>query len=259
MMDRVAGRRVLFLHNPKAGGTSISSAFTNQLAGNEFVVGMPSRAWVPVAIDAKAYRENRYLAGHVGYRFAQELGADFELITNFRHPVTRLASLYDYWWNLGTDAFIEKHPHSGPSAVQGLSFSDFVTAEQKPLSLFVENLHARQLFDCPWSQVAIGPVELEIIYRRIDAMRWFYVCEEPAASERWFHTVFPDVPFDARRRENETSYSRRRRTYPSPAETHIIFTRNSADLAIYNYAVRRLYETTNGLESHSNVSRVTYH
>lgn len=190
--------RIFFLHNPKAGGSSLRTLLSS-------LIGRGSVA--PVFCNAPDDdRRNRYsiqqysgydfYAGHYGYDVYKQIGAGHELVTNFRDPSHRIYSLYRYWkYNVSADHLATL---SGPDAevvrlAHKHSFSDFIRIEENDLRLYIDNFHFRQLLASGWTFPSITNDAIETVKSRISLMSWFYIAEEPDQSFQRLNRKF-EVP-----------------------------------------------------------------
>ncbi len=228
---------IFFLHNPKAAGTSIKFRLDRSFEPQEIsptIEALP-RDRDPTSWDN--YDHYKFISGHCGYETYQAIGAGHLLITNFRHPVSRIVSLYDYWRN----NFRDDEPAKGvalnaPHFARGMSFADFIRTDEPIVRLYVRNAHARQLLETAWRYWEPEQSNLLTLKRRIDAMHWYYLCEQPELSELWFKAQFPQIPPGPFAVENVTLCSQQPKTEPSPEDIAVICQFNYFDLEIYNYA-----------------------
>jgi len=93
-------RHFVFLHIPKAGGSSLRLFFSD-LFGTGVVYPEPWLAMLPPYAEVASERPRLYL-GHLGYQFASDAGAT--KATLLRHPIERLLSVYSYAMNPGPRA-----------------------------------------------------------------------------------------------------------------------------------------------------------
>lgn len=206
-------RRIFFLHNPKAGGSSIRKLFQDQFSAD---------AIAPVFSNApNDHRDNEasigqhrgfdFYAGHYGHDVFGLLGAGHHLITNFRDPLSRIISIYRYWRsNISAvdldelERFGVMHPRDAGVVryAHKLDFKDFIRSSDPDLMLYISNFHFRQLHRSPWEAYAIRPWHVWTVKRRISRMAWFYVAEMPMISRHLLGRVFPDLPSNEIPNEN---------------------------------------------------------
>ena len=191
-------RPIFFLHNPKAGGSSLRSAFRSLFN--------PSEAAPFFCNSPVDYRQSKstlhrhggyaFYAGHYGYDVFRQLRAGHALITNFRDPVERIISLYRYWRNnvsagnlMGAypnDATVIMHSHE-------LDFSSFIRCEDPDVRLYINNFHFRQLLNSGWENVTIRTWHKIKVRGRISAMPWFYIADKPRLSTILLKRAFPEL------------------------------------------------------------------
>lgn len=233
-------RPLVFLHTPKAGGSSITALLRRGFADPEVAPRFDQSPWQRSGRLPAAARGRRFLAGHFGHEVVDALGVPCDVVTSFRHPVARIVSLYDFWRDVvDQEALDRRFPGgNGPRFARSLSFAAFVRSPDATLGLYVENFHARQLLATGWEPRRLAAADLDRARARIAAMRWFYVCEREAAAMDWFREAFPGTSPAALGRTNVNS--RVRRTVPTPADVDVILARNAADLALHEHAVALL-------------------
>ena len=145
---------------------------------------------------------------HLAYDAVMSSSADWSsvrhrCVTNFRDPIERLISLYNFFKfnvklseeELGTERFL------AVAFAKSASFEEFVSSKDPNVDLYVRNVHFRQLANSCW--VLDATKEFDGVCRFVDEMRWYYVCEYPAMSFAWLRRAFdwdlPQIP-----RENVT-------------------------------------------------------
>lgn len=234
------GKHIFFLHNPKAGGTSIGNILRGLYKAEDVA---PSFSCAP-----NDHRKNRELLsnftgykiyiGHYGYEYYEKLGCGFELITNFRHPVARIYSLYRYWrQNVRLEHLAEIDPADKRvvAFAHELSFSDFIRHPDADLRLYLENAHFRQLHRCNWTPKAVTVDSMATVKRRIDEMPWFFIAEEGETSARLFQRFLPEIDVQDIPRDNISTGVL---STVSDEDAAYIEQINDADLKIYEYALQ---------------------
>jgi hypothetical protein len=184
---------LVFLHNPKAGGTSITDALRGCYDPREIAPTLESApherrraAWGRVS-------RCRFVAGHFGHEVAARHFPGHALITNFRHPVARIVSLYDFWRRSVDPGLFRWSDRSGPAHARRLTFAEFVRSDSPFLSLYVADFHTRQILESGWTKRTIDAGDMSLAKERTAAMRWFYVCEFEHQSLAWLGEAFPAV------------------------------------------------------------------
>jgi hypothetical protein len=229
-------QRLFFFHLPKAAGTSVHAALASAFAEDRVAPRIEND------IDSHEANGGRY-AGFRGYDlYSGHYGADIfravadghECVTNFRHPVARIISLYRYFRSVPvSDSDLAKPHFRAVRMAKTASLAEFVASDDELLLTYTSNHHARQLTASGWS---LRPeAELEQAVSSVDRMLWFFVCEEPQRSHRWLSRALGirEVPT-----VNVTDSSTFVEVGPDLVES--ILERNRLDLALYNRALARL-------------------
>jgi hypothetical protein len=167
-------KRISFFHNPKAGGTSIRRAIEEhypnikQSALIENDIGDHAK----LAGDYSGFRGYEFYAGHYGRDVFEAVNDGHICITNFRHPVTRLLSLYNYFRHvvrLDARQLLHDRFHA-VAAARAVSFKDFLEDDDPRVTVYTCNQHFRQLTGSPWSVSDCN--DLESAIRFVDQMSW---------------------------------------------------------------------------------------
>ena len=135
-------RSFVFLHIPKAGGTSLRHFF--RLLVGERNVYPETRLNGNPSWDELDVHLHRAFLGHIGYRFAQ--AANAETATLLRHPVDRILSMYSYSMKPG------KHP-APIGGIRQMSLEAFLQSDYPGITMNIDNAQT-------W-QIAWGFVERE--------------------------------------------------------------------------------------------------
>ncbi len=245
-----AGPKVFFFHTPKAGGTAVGHALERMFAPAERcpLIENTQRDHERLQGNYAPFLGYRYYGGHYGYDVFDAVAEEHHLVSNFRHPVPRLLSLYNYYRlhvTLPHDAaqLDELYP---VSVAQHVDFDRFVSMDDERVEVHTRNHQARQLTSSAWDPASRG--DLAQAVGVIDRMAWFYVAERQDASARWAKQVFGET-MQAIERENVTarqSGGRKALTQIAPATLRMIEDKNRLDAALYAHAGRRLAEQTRG-------------
>ena len=113
--------------------------------------------------------------------------------------------------------------------------------------VYVRNAHFRQLANSCWALETTK--EIDGVYRFVDEMPWYYVCEYPEMSIAWLRRAF-DWNLGHLPRENVTRIQSDQAADLATLDDRIwnvILAKNDLDFALYRYAVDRF------------LSRVTAH
>jgi hypothetical protein len=239
--------RIFFFHNPKAGGTAVKrwieakirAQFRCPLIENDVIQHVALRG------HYSQFRGYQLYAGHYGYDIFQAVNAGHRCFTNFRHPVARLISLYNYFRfavtlpdeELRTDRFFAVR------YAKTADFRKFISTDDPRVEVYVRNAHYRQLSNSCWSLEMKG--DLSEAFQFIHSMPCYYVCEFPELSVRWMQQVF-DKSRTPLSRENVTDDRSGRAISLFDVDHGLverIVEKNEYDLQIYRYAVDRLLRT----------------
>jgi len=189
---------IFFLHNPKAGGSSLRSVF-EELFPQEQVAPVFSNAPHDHRNNGSALRDQRgfaFYAGHYGYDAYRQLRDGHSLVTNFRDPVERIVSLYRYWRNnVRAEDLVDLDPRDAAIVMlaKELDFAAFIRCDDQDLRLYTSNFHFRQLYRSGWTNLSIGRWHMVVVKRRIARMKWFYVAELPHISSMLLRHCFGDL------------------------------------------------------------------
>jgi hypothetical protein len=236
--------KIFFFHNPKAGGSSLRRIFESRypakkrcpLIENDKVQHEGSRG------DYVRFRGYDLYAGHYGNDIFVAVNEGHGCVTNFRNPLTRLLSLYNYFRfnvNLSAEQLLADRFYAVLLA-KSASFEQFVSCDDPRIDVYVRNSHFRQLANSCWSLDTTKP--FEDVCSFIDSMLWYYVCEYPEMSVAWMHQVF-DFDLDEIPRINVTGNQGGRAITVSTIDDRtfrIIHRKNELDFALYQHAVARL-------------------
>jgi FkbM family methyltransferase len=241
-------RKLFFFHNPKAAGLSITHAIKAATGEEAHAPEVANNLNQHEALAGQyaGFKGHDIYTGHYGRDVFEAVRDGHPYITNFRHPVRRVLSLYNYF----KDTFKKLSRGDGSAAYYAaceaaatMSLHDFVTCDQPAVRVFVSDFHFRQLTSTPWE--FRDPAPLEAAYQFIDGALCYYVCEFEDLSRRWLSESLgiESLPHD------NTSHDKAGSLRPEqiPDETvKAILDLNTRDLAIYRYAVQGLLGRTAG-------------
>lgn len=232
--------RVFFLHNPKAGGSSLRLAF-GSLYSSDVIAPIFNNApneHRASKITVENHGGFQLYFGHYGYDVFDTLANGHHLLTNFRDPIERIISLYRYWRNnVSVEDLAGTHPNDAAIVLlsQQEDFGTFIRSSNQDLLLYISNFHFRQLYWSPWEKLRPKPWHVAIVKQRISKMRWFYVSERPRISEFLLHKTFPDLSSVEVPMENVSKGSTINVT--SSDIEHLIRL-NRIDYALYRHALK---------------------
>jgi Sulfotransferase family len=242
--------KIFFFHNPKAGGYSLRRVFERHFRSDK---------QCPIIENDKVEHERLrgeyapfrydYYAGHYGHDIFNAVNEGHRCVTNFRNPLARLVSLYNFFRfkvKLSEEE-LRSEQFRAVAVAKSVSFEEFVSSNDPDIDVYVRNAHFRQLANSCWSLEATK--EFDELCRFVDEMPWYYVCEYPEMSIAWFRRAF-HWKLEQLPRENVTQAQGDQAADLSKLDDRtqkVIFMKNDLDFALYRYAVGRF------------VTRVTAH
>jgi hypothetical protein len=236
--------KIFFFHNPKAAGYSLRKMFEtyfrtekqcptieNDKVGHERLRGAYAN-----------FRGYDYYAGHYGHDIFEAVNEGHWCITNFRNPLTRLISLYNFFrFNVKlSEEELRTERFRAVAFAKSVSFDEFVSSSDPHVDVYVRNAHFRQLANSCWALETTK--KIDDVYRFVDEMPWYYVCEYPEMSIAWLRRAF-DWNLDHLPRENVTRIQSDQAADLATLDDRIqkvILAKNDLDFALYRYAVGRL-------------------
>lgn len=234
--------KIFFFHCPKAGGTSIQAAL-KRAAPQASVSPLIENDMVEHAVHARHSNYERFrgydiYCGHYGKDIFDTVSDGHLAITNFRHPVSRIVSLYNYFRDhvvLTPEQLKEDRFHAVRFAKHN-DFRTFVMCCDPKVAIYTRNQHVRQLTRSPWEN---APGSLRRARDFVVSMKWYYVCEYPDLSLIWLRDALSLRPIGC---ENKTAKGVEA-IDSAELETDLaenICLYNADDLALYCFAVGRL-------------------
>jgi hypothetical protein len=228
--------KVFFFHCPKAGGTSIRIALERAtklnniapLIENDSVDHASSRPY-------DRFRGYHLYSGHYGKDIYDAVFDRHIPITNFRHPVSRMVSLYNYFRDHVDlpPARLQEDRYFAVRFAKEHDFEAFVTSGDPKITIYSRNQHIRQLTLSPWE---LGHFSLDHAWNFVLSMPCYFVCEYPELSSAW---LCDTLGLDVIGNDNQTVGASRYVQAPSLKREIIdkILLYNSGDLALYQRAV----------------------
>lgn len=235
---------LFFLHNPKAGGTSIKQLLESAYPPDSIapLIENTPQQYRDLGRNYSRFKGYEYYAGHYGYCVFEEVNNGHSLVTNFRNPIYRIFSLYNFWRNNISEGYLEQMLEVDAVPVREAktkTFSDFIRSENPNLRLYIDNAHYRQILDTWYVDRTPTLTDLMKVLKRIIGMKWFFVTEFSGLSQVALTRAFPEAGFSNIPVTNE---SRDKQSQDSLSGKDMIYLirRNSMDFAIYVFAVALL-------------------
>jgi hypothetical protein len=238
--------KIFFFHNAKAGGTSVR-LMIEAIAGARQAAPLIENDMVQHEArhgDYQAFKGFDFYCGHYGRDVFEAVREGHVAITNFRHPLRRLQSLYNYFRYLVNldQPLLESDEFFAVKFAKEHEFDQFVLENDPRIRVYTCDCHFRQLVNSCWSLECRGDVACAC--DTIDAMPWYYVCEYPELSFDWAREVF-ELKVTAMPLENRTLGAAGEAIVAAPVDPELrqrIVERNGRDVAIYNHAVARFLD-----------------
>lgn len=171
---QAAGRKLVFLHLPKTGGTSLHHHFAAHFAPEEICPERFSRLhrYSPEELD-----RYRFFSGHFNFDQVRTIPGRLFIVTVLRDPTERLLSSY-YFWKRHTADAIARRKLEGPAIARSGSMIDFLHNTHHEVQDSINNTMTRYLAgqvnvqaDLTYRYSAGGPgvpvSELEVLHRAI--------------------------------------------------------------------------------------------
>lgn len=238
------GLKLFFFHNPKAAGTSLIDAL-NAIGSDRSY--SPHMAHTICEYDRlsgtfEQFRGYDCYIGHYSRDMFEAVRDGHCYVTNFRHPVSRVLSLYNYF-----RLIVPPLPRTSPEqitdfrcvdAAKSMSFADFVACDHPDIRVYTSDHHFRQLTRTQWV-FEVPTASIDEACGFIDGAACFYVCEFPEISQRWMRSALgiETVPRSNRTDDKAGSMPI---SEIDPVTWQTILDINQRDLALYRYAVDRL-------------------
>jgi len=184
--------KVFFFHNPKAAGTSIAkflsdiaeTSRTCPLIEND-IVGHIARNG-----EYSTFKGYTFYHGHYGWDIFSQVNAGHKTVSNFRHPLDRVVSIYNYFRNTVKldEESLKLDRYFAVRAAKTCEFSEFIRIDDVRVKNYLSNQHFRQIIHSPWEFFDEAPID--DARARIRNMDWYYVCGWEQVSLGWASEVF---------------------------------------------------------------------
>lgn len=144
--ERVLGHperpRIVFIHTPKTGGTSINSYFKEHVGPKRSgrMIEHEALSREP-GMFARQARSAKFVTGHMSWTTFERCRTDNTFgFTILRNPYDRLRSLYHYIANIPAGHGRGEQLDN----MQGLSLEEFLSSQDKKVRFYTDNYFARQ-------------------------------------------------------------------------------------------------------------------
>jgi hypothetical protein len=234
--------KIFFFHNPKAGGYSLRRVFERHFRSDKQcpIIENDKMGHEGLRGEYAHFRGYDYYAGHYGHDIFEAVNDGHRCVTNFRNPLARLVSLYNYFrFNVKlSEEELRTERFCAVAFAKSVSFGEFVSSDDPNVDVYVRNAHFRQLANSCWALETTK--ELEDVCRFVDAMPWYYVCEYPEMSIAWLRRAF-GLDLGQLPRENVTRAQSDQADLVTLNDRirEVILAKNDLDFALYRYAVGR--------------------
>lgn len=133
--------RLVFLHHPRTGGTSLHASFAAAFRPEEIC---PERFARLHEHEPAALARWRFFSGHFRHDQFWAIAPPRLLVTVLREPRARILSLWRYWRGLDP-ALVAAHGLAGPRLAQALSLPAFLRCDHPEVRLAIDNAMACHL------------------------------------------------------------------------------------------------------------------
>ncbi len=173
--------KLVFLHIPKCGGTSVRHALAERFEPDEIC---PERFHRLDKFSDSEMQRFRFFSGHFSMTQVNKIPGEKYLITTLRDPRERIISLY-YFWRRHAPQLVERAGLAGPRIARQLSLVEFLAAETSPPRSAVKNAISCALaggvFPGKGEEYHVGapgsPKRIErheVLRRALDALKQFH-------------------------------------------------------------------------------------
>jgi Sulfotransferase family len=188
--------RLVFVHLPKTGGTTLHHHFSAHFTPDEICpVRSPGLQRYTVAELAQW----RYFSGHFNADEIKRIPGPVFIVTVLRNPIERLLSHY-YFWKRHTAQYIERLQLRGPKHTRDGTLLDFLRSTEPTVFAGANNRMARQLagqiIKRPGGGAMLdeaedirGMTDLQIVHRALENLLSFDVFGDISKLKEIYSTV----------------------------------------------------------------------
>ena len=166
--------RLVFLHVPRTGGTTLHHHLAAHFAPHEIC---PERFSRLDKYSPDQLEKWRFFSGHFNADEIRRIPGPLFIVTILRNPIERLLSNY-YFWKRQRPETIEKHRLDGPRLIKGGSLADFLRSNHGGVLDSTNNMMARRLAgqvyawpDGGWrariGEVGFEVTDLQLVHRAL--------------------------------------------------------------------------------------------
>jgi hypothetical protein len=134
-------KKIVFLHIPKTGGTSIHDFLVTQIDKQQIC---PERFNNLNTLPKDDISKYIFFSGHYDIDSINNIAGDKLVFTFFREPKARILSLYYFWKSHKTD-IIEKNNLTGPKIAKSLGLLEFLRCREPEIIATIDNYMVRVL------------------------------------------------------------------------------------------------------------------
>jgi hypothetical protein len=198
--------------------------------------------------DYKTFRGFDFYSGHYGRDVFEAVNDGHLCVTNFRHPINRMISLYNYFHfavQLPPEQLADERFFAVAYAKR-TSLQDFLASDDPRVCVYTSNQHTRQLAGSLWVHRAAP--NLPEACRFVERMSCYYICEYAELSMLWMQETLGIASIareNAAQAENKSSVADL-----SAATRDKILIKNDLDIQLYIYAVNQFLNRPNITKSY---------
>lgn len=137
----VEDRKLVFLHIPKTGGTTLHHHFSRHFAPEEIC---PERFSNLAAIPPERMARYRYFSGHFNFDELHLIPGPRYVVTVLRDPIERILSTY-YFWKRHKPEVVEAQGLQGPAVARAGDLAAFLGSNDPAVTDAIDNTMARYL------------------------------------------------------------------------------------------------------------------